>query len=472
MPGILRSMAREEWRLHSSVFGGAAFAMFPALLAAFAFGFSLFIPMFEAVIPLSEIFTLMHLGALLFGVTIGGFALLGRELMNRRFGQASMVAYSARTLPVSERALFFNLAANDVMFYAALFILPFFFGYSAAALFTGAVQPFSLLLLSTLFLSFLMGMTATFFLSMLYVRAGKGALVAVLALLGLAAGSGSLLLGIDVLHSLPPLQLFFSGSPTALLISVLLIAVPGALALAGVRIEFPESQKRVANGIVKLSASLGRLLRDPHLVAKDMLDLHRSEGGIGKIVFSFILPLVMIWAMLFIFSGLFGLPEGTMFLIFSVLVGVLSSSIYNWLTEYDIFTEYAFLPVRVSEVMRAKLGGYALLNAASVAIMAAAALVTGQLWNLPLGLYLCILISAYSVSATVLICGLSPGILIFSGKVFSQYIILIVPVLVLSIIAAIVNPVLLAALVVLPPLCYIMLKKAFAVWDSKEQAAF
>jgi len=304
------------------------------------------------------------------------------------------------------------------------------------------------------------------------VRAGKGALAAVLALLVLAAGAGNLLLGIDVLHSLPPLQLFYSGSPTALLISVLLVVVPGALALAGVRIEFPESQKRVANGIVRLSASLGRLFRDPHLVAKDLLDLHRSEGGMGKIVFSFILPLALIWAMLFIFSGLFALPEGTMFLIFSVLVGVLSSSIYNWLTEYDVFTEYAFLPVRVSEVIRAKLGGYALLNVASVAIMAAAALVTGQMWNLPLGLYLCILISAYSVSVTVLICGLSPGILIFSGKVFAQYIALIVPVLVLSIIAAIINPALLVALLVLPPLSYSMLKKALTVWDSREQAAF
>ena len=142
---ILKSMVREEWRIHASMFGGSMFVLFPVLIAAFTFGFSLFIPMFESIIPLRDMYMLLHYIALLFGVSVGGFGLIGREMMNRRFGQASMVAYSSRTLPVSERRIFMNLVANDTVFYFLLYIIPFFFGLSSAALFTGAMPAFSLI---------------------------------------------------------------------------------------------------------------------------------------------------------------------------------------------------------------------------------------------------------------------------------------------------------------------------------------
>lgn len=35
-----------------------------------------------------------------------------------------------------------------------------------------------------------------------------------------------------------------------------------------------------------------------HFVAKDLLDLKRSEGGFGKLIFSFLLPAILIWMLL------------------------------------------------------------------------------------------------------------------------------------------------------------------------------
>ena len=473
---ILRSMVKEEWRVHARIFGGSMFVLFPVLIAAFTFGFSIFLPLFETAISLRDIYTLMHYAALLFGISIGGFALFGREMMNRRFGQASMVAYSSRTLPVSERRIFINLIANDMIFYFLLYILPFFFGFSSAALITGAAPAFSVPLLATLSLSFLIGMCTTYFLTTVYVHAGRIMVAALFIGFVAISLAGNFLMSVsftDFLQLLPPLKFFYSGSLNAILWSLILIVVPGTISLAAVKIEFPETTRRVKNRLDGLSSAFGRIFASPHLVAKDMLDLHRSEGGLGKIIFSFIFPLMLIWAMLHIFSGLFSFPAATMFLIFSVLVGALSSSIYNWLTEFDVFSSYAFLPVRASEVIKGKLSGYVMLNIVSVAILLVAAVLTGQSAQLLWGLPIFAVVSAYSSGATVYIAGLNPNILIFSGKVFLQYLALIVPALILCIVASIMNPLLLVPL--LPPLAAlaaVFIRKSYARWDNREQLVF
>jgi hypothetical protein len=470
---ILEAMMKEEWRVHSSFFGGRMFILFPLLIAAFTFGFSLFLPMFIDLMGFGEIVALLHYTALLFGVSIGGFALAGRELMNRRFGQASMMAYSGRTLPVSERALISNMIANDVIFYFLLYIIPFFAGFSSAGLISGALVAVPVTLLATMSLSFLMGLSLMYFLTTLYVHTGR---IFILFLLFAGAGlfaGGSFILRADIVHMLPTISLFSGFTWPAFLMTLLLIIVPGAVSLAAPKIEFPESTKRMANRVDGLSSSLGRLFSDPHFIAKDMLDLHRSEGGLGKIAFSFILPLVLIWAMLHIFTGLFHFPQETMFLIFAALVGALSSSIYNWLTEFDTFSSYAFLPVSVRDVIGSKLKAYAILNSVSFAILITAAWINGQTGGLVWGVPLFAVISAYSCTATVYISGLNPGILLFNGKVFGQYIVFIAPVMVLSILASIINPLLLTAL--LPAsagISYLFMKKGMARWDSRDQAFF
>jgi hypothetical protein len=470
---ILRSMAKEEWRIHSSIFGSAMFGLFPVLIGLFTFGFSLFIPMFEAVISLSDMYTLIHYLALLVGASIGAFALFGREVMNRRFGQASMVAYSSRTLPVTDRRIMMNVMANDIGFYFMLYIIPFFVGFSGAALFTGAVPAFSPMLLATITLSFLIGMSVIFLMSTIYVHSSRF-FVTLMAVLGAALVlGGQLMLGLDVLQSLPSLEFFRTGAAEPLLHSLFWIIVPAAVSMAFLRIEAPERARRVRNSLDGLSKAFGRLFDDPHLISKDFLDLQRSEGGIGKIFFSFIFPLVLIWAMLYIFTGLFSVPQSVTFLAFSVLVGALSSSIYNWLTEFDIFSSYAFLPVRVSDVIKGKLKGYLVLDAGSVAIIAAASALSGQLMSLPAGLFAFAIISAYSVSVTVYLAGLSPNVLIYSARTFLGYCAALVPCLVLAIISSLMNPLLLLAS--MPPfiaLSFVLLRKGFAKWDSLEQPIF
>jgi hypothetical protein len=179
----------------------------------------------------------------------------------------------------------------------------------------------------------------------------------------------------------------------------------------------------------------------------------------------------MIWAMLYIFSGLFILPEGATFLVFCVLVGALSSTSYNWLTEYDEFSSYSFLPVAVSDVIKSKLKGYLILGIFSLAVILAVAAISLNAAALPFGLLSFACVSAYTVSVTVFLSGLRPNMLLFSAKNLLSYFALVAPVTVICIIVSIALPVLLipVALAILP-LSFLIARKAFARWDGREQA--
>ena len=98
----------KEWRMHSSLFGHRGFALFPVFIFLFTFFVSLVLPVFREIVTDAQRALGIHYFFLLLGCMIGAFGLMGREFMNRRFGQASLIAYSSRVLPVSERFIFAN----------------------------------------------------------------------------------------------------------------------------------------------------------------------------------------------------------------------------------------------------------------------------------------------------------------------------------------------------------------------------
>jgi hypothetical protein len=179
-------------------------------------------------------------------------------------------------------------------------------------------------------------------------------------------------------------------------------------------------------------------LGNAHFIAKDVLDLVRSEGGVGKVIFSFLLPLALVWVCLQVLIRF--IPGIDPLVVFAVLLGVLSATIYNWLTEFDSFTSYAFLPVEVSEVIDAKLKAYALANLLPLAVLVIAAATTG--WTVAFfpALAAFVSVSAYTLAVTVCLCGLHPNVMLYHARVFLRYILAISPALLLLIFASIVDP--------------------------------
>ncbi len=191
MPDLFVAMFREEWRIHSELSGSIGFALFPVLVGAIACMGTVLVPVVNAALPAGDLATIVHLLFLLAGVMVGGFGLVGNEAMNRRFGQASFVAYAARTLPVSERRIFAVFVAKDTVYYLLLWIFPVIAGVALASPFAGLAPGTVLRLAVTLLLAFLCGLAGLFLVSTVWGRSRPAfaALVAVFAGLILVTGA-------------------------------------------------------------------------------------------------------------------------------------------------------------------------------------------------------------------------------------------------------------------------------------------
>jgi hypothetical protein len=152
---LFMAMVKEEWRMHSTMFGSLSFAMFPVMIFGIAFMGAFLLPLLRSTLPAGNLALIVHANFLLLGFMVGAFGLLGNEVMNRRFGQASLLAYSARSLPLSEVHIFFTFVVKDVVYYFFLWVFPFGFGYILASPFIGVPLSAALPLLLTLTLAFL-----------------------------------------------------------------------------------------------------------------------------------------------------------------------------------------------------------------------------------------------------------------------------------------------------------------------------
>jgi len=468
MNTIFTAMLKEEWRVHSTLFGSAGFALFPLLLVFFAFAGAFFWPFFSDVLPAQTAVALIHVCYLLAGLSVGAFGLFGREVMNRRFGQASMIAYSSRSLPVSEQTILLAFFLKDTVYYLFFWVFPFVAGLAFAMPWIGLPVTSVMRMLATLSLSFLVGLSFVFLLSTIYVHSPR-TLLGILAAAAAGAAFSAHSVNAGVISLLPPLALYYRPSPLLLLTTLVLIIVPSAISVRFLKVEYREETRRFPETLDRLTGILARS-PDAHLIAKDALDLNRSEGGAGKVVFSFLFPVMFIWIALFVLLRF--IPMVNALMVFAILLGVISSTIYNWVTEFDLFTSYAFLPVEVGTVIRGKLQSYGLLNLVSVAILVAAGLGTGQVALLFPALLTFASISFYAVAVTVYVGGLSPSIMLYNAKVYLPYLGLITPVLLFLLFVSIPNPwFALSSLCLIPPGWYI-LRKALFRWSAREQPSF
>ncbi len=187
----------------------------------------------------------------------------------------------------------------------------------------------------------------------------------------------------DAASLYPPLRLFENFTVSWLVLSLLLVVVPFAISIAALTTEYHDAQKRFPDKFSPLAIRL-KNFRSPALTAKDLIDLSRSGAGVGQTIFSFLLPLGLIWLFLSLLSAL--IPGPGVFLVFSLLTGVVASTMYTWITEFDTFSTYAFLPLDAGTLMRSKVTTFAVLQAIPAAFLALVALGSGQVLYLAPGL--------------------------------------------------------------------------------------
>ena len=465
---LFTAMVKEEWRVHSTMFGSLSFALFPVMIFGIAFMGSFLLPLMRTTLPAGNLTLIVHANYLMLGLMVGGFGLLGNEVMNRRFGQASLLAYSARSLPLSERYIFANFVVKDTVYYFFLWVFPFGFGYILAAPFTGVPLASALFLLLTLTLSFLFGLCGIFFLSSVY-GLSKPAFWALLLLAGAGAGVWSALTGLNPALLFPPLLLYSAFSWTSLFLSCVMLAILFVVSLYLFNPESVGSEKKYPDRFGPLLARMS-VLPNPPLAAKDIIDLYRSGSMVGQTLFSFLLPLGVIWFFLSLMDRFF--PPHGLLLLFAITTGVIASTMYTWVTMFDTFGPYACLPVTVSTLISSKLTTFAVLQLIPAVFIAAVAVLTGEAAVIVPAVVLGIAVSFYAVSVMAWLAGLSPNVLVYDVKVLFVYLLLVGIAITILSAAAFMNPYYSLAAVLLAIPAWLFVQKAKVRWDAVDPQGF
>jgi len=459
---ILWAMMKEEWRIHTKTAKNQTFWFFPILIGIGTAVFSLCIPFALFIVAKQQLFQYLHFLFLFFGISIGAFGLFGKEIMNRRFGQVSLIAYSSRSLPVSEQKVFLAFFLKDILFYVFLWIAPIFVGFLVVTPFIGFSFSASLIACGTLVLSFLLGLSVVFFLSTIYAHSSKLLIIILVTVLALLVAS-TVFTELSVNFLLLPYTLYYSHSALTFGVIITLISVSSLLSVVFVKIDYPEKKKHYRNILSLWTRRFGFSTYSCY-IAKDFIDLKRSEGGLGKVIFSFLLPILFTYMFLSIFLDI--IPTVKIVMIFAVFLGIVSATIYNMITEFDSFNPYLFLPVKVSTILHSKIMSFLLVNVFSIAILGVVAVAMDQLLYFFPALLLFVSIALFTLAVTVYLTGLHPNFLLYDSKVFIPYAGMLCPTIFLLTLCAIVNPFTMVASPLLLPVAWMLLKKSFNKWDQ------
>jgi len=420
-------LVREEWRLHTSLFGGRRFALFPAFVAALTVGTTAFFSLAGA--DGTALVAGLHVLVFLAGLHVGTIGLVGRDALEDLLGETTLLLFSARTLPVSERRLLLAFLVKDVAYYAVLFVLPLSVGLAPlVVLTTYELAAIPLALLTTTW-TFGLGAATSLALVSVYTRSRLAVLAAVAALAAGVAFRGQELL------ALTPYGLVVDPRPLALLTSVVLTVVLSVAGIALFEFDRRTPARTADNRFRSLHDRLERIDRRGTLT-KALLDVGRSSGGYWKAVFSQGIVFAVLAVLLATLPDVVPVDPSPGLTIAAILA-LGSYTAYNWLCQFEDERFYLRHPVALTTVFRGKLYAFGLLAlpvglgylALGAALFGAGTLLVGAVVFVPLSLYV--------FGITGYVAGLQPGELLFDTPTFAAFtgavLVVLVPIVVLAI---------------------------------------
>jgi hypothetical protein len=424
---LLRLMAVEEWRLHSRTFGGRRFALFPFFVAAVAGGTAAFFALADARTGL--LVDGLHLVVAALGLQVGTVGLVGRDALDDLLGETALLLFAARSLPVAPKKLLVAFLVKDVGYYAVLFLLPLTVGLVPLVVLADVAAARLPLLFATSVGVFAVGVAASFALVGVHTRsrAASAAAVAV-AIVALVVDGGRLL-------AVTPYGLLSGVDPAAVAGSLLLPVGLGAVGIALFQFDRRTPSRTAENRFGTLHRALGGV-DGQGLLAKSLLDVARSSGGLWKVVFSQGLVFAVLAVLLAFLPDVVPVRPEPGLTIASVLA-LGSFTTYNWLCQFDDTGFYLRFPVELAAVFRAKLLAFALLALPSgLAFLGLGAVVFGT-GTMLVGVAVFAPLCLYVFGVTAYVAGLEPTELLFDTPVFAAFTLAMMVVLIPLVVAAI-----------------------------------
>jgi hypothetical protein len=432
---VFVEMLREEWRLHSRLFRGSHFSLFPVLICLLVGGAAKLLAV-TGTAP-ETVFAGLHALVFVFGLHTGSLGFVGRDALRNLIGDVTLLVFSARTLPLSQQRLLGLFVVKDGLYYSVLFLLPFALGTVLAV--HGLANPVLAattvsLLWTTLTLLFLFGMGTTIAVLGLINRGVPG--LALLTVPTVAVGTA--LIGNLNLAVYTPYGLFLE--PTLPRMAATGVGILGVFFVGATT--FDATASRPARTVEPAFRGLWRRVGDP-VAAKSLLDIHRSAGGIGKVLFSAAV-LFGVTAALVDFAGqITGVPPSPG-ISFGAILGLSGFTTYNWLTQSDDVELYLAHPIAVKAVFAGKFRAFLLLGPLVGLAFYALALAWrgGPVAEAVVGAVLLIGVACYIFGTTVYLTGLSPNEFLFDTALFAVFgVALVVPLVPVLIVGFAISPV-------------------------------
>jgi len=432
MPGLsrylrlVRIFMAEDHRLNASLIGGLQFLMFPLVILFMSFVLGIASEQLLQNLPLDEAYLLLHAVIIVYGLSVGALATFGDRIAERRFGSVSMVLQTPATQPISYRELFTAFYVKEIIYYFLYSVLPLVGGIALTIPLTGFQVSSVLFLLLTVTVSFLLGLSFSFFLSAVYSRS-RTVLGVVLGLIGIVFLAGLLTSAYDVTDLVPSIALQRTHDPLHLLTASLLFILFSAVALGTLKVTPGKRSERFEADMLETSESFSFVGANAKLMGKEWIDLVRSRTLV-PVVSAYLGPMAIMATLLWFLGEVLTVSLELNLVFYAALIGFFSVSIYSWLNLLDNGAFMDVLPISVTQVIRTKLmmlSMIALLT--STAFLVLLGFLLGDLGTLALGLLVAYATTAYTVTATAYLTGLRTNSYLFDPRVLGKFSGLIVP---------------------------------------------
>ncbi|MCU0859120.1 MAG: hypothetical protein MUE55_00815 [Thermoplasmata archaeon] len=423
-------MLKEEFRTHASYSGQERFLTFPVFVFFLATIVGMTLDGMLERMTLTEMAFMTHMSVFVYGLSVGTFGLMGKQYLERRYGRSNFLVAMPYLLPISFRKTFLGIYLRDAIFYVCLLLIPATLGLVLSSAYTGYSLVSIGLFFASVLLTFMIGLSLSFFASVVFVRSVKWFMVVTAAIIIAFVAYGVLdIVGIETIIPSMGLQTSvrpFLEDPTMALVyaaaSVAEVAVLTALSYYLVEIRISITSHQYEDRLPAYHARipvLKGLYRT--LVAKEFVDLRRS-GTVAKMFFSFVLPLLFLSLTVWFVNYGLSIPVGFNSVFYAAMVGFVSTLMYSWLNNIDLAEYYSMLPVTVPQLIKVRMAVFLVLTMGiSAFFVVAISAVNGDLELLWLALVVMFVTSLYMVAVTAYLTGLKTNTFLFDTSVLGKF---------------------------------------------------
>lgn len=410
---LLKLMLREEYRFHTAYTNRLVFFFFPmfVLVSAFVVGISL--REMTAEYTTRELLMSLHAMLMVYGISSGALAFLGREVAEQKFGTVSFLTQSTTALPLSFKKVFMTLYVREIVFYILLSIVPLTLGLLISVPFSGLAPLSIIALFGTMLIAFMLGISFSFFMASVYMRSFRAFVVLCVSVLALAAGT--LAFTRDIALFIPALGLHTAPYFAAIITLII------SFSIASLLLAKRESRARAEHHTSIYPRTVARFEFTSYapFLAKEFIDLKRSNT-LSKMFFSFLFPLIFITGLSWFIERKVALGFNT--ISYAVFIGFFSLVIYSWLNNIDSPEFLDALPVKLPQLIRTRALTHMMITATlSPAFVVAVGLLNREPHLIPAALGVMFVVALYSVLAIAYLTGVRMNTYLFDIKVFAQF---------------------------------------------------